>query len=189
LLYPRFGDAVQCFKHCTTSIVTNGKLLIEKADEIIDNLDILSISIIENDVEVSGYQDIKNIQDPEPIIAVPENLAHFLPRSTMYLTKYSFRNLEFNRFKEYKKLRSEMIFQYNKTEKLLNKKAGIGRTIKELKILYENSDIDINKYSELLEKYSTKLNMIENSLENLKKNDKNIEAKKKQVKKTVVATP
>ncbi len=51
LLYPHFGKAVSLFKHCVTNIVSNGKLLVEKADEIIGKLDILSISIIENDYE------------------------------------------------------------------------------------------------------------------------------------------
>ena len=51
LLYPRFGEAVRLFNKQITNIVTNGKLLIEKADEIIDNLDTLSISVIENDAE------------------------------------------------------------------------------------------------------------------------------------------
>lgn len=49
LLYPEFGDAVRLFPDQITNIVTNGKLLVKKADEIIDNLDTLSISIIEND--------------------------------------------------------------------------------------------------------------------------------------------
>lgn len=51
LLYPRFGDAVKLFPEQITNVVTNGKLLVEKADEIIDNLDTLAISIIENDPE------------------------------------------------------------------------------------------------------------------------------------------
>lgn len=50
-LYPRFGEAVRLFRRQITNIVTNGKLLLEKADEIIDNLDIITISIIENDPE------------------------------------------------------------------------------------------------------------------------------------------
>lgn len=51
LLYPQFGDAVRLFDKQISNIVTNGKLLVEKADEIIDNLDTLSISIIEKDSE------------------------------------------------------------------------------------------------------------------------------------------
>lgn len=51
LLYPKFGKAVRLFKRQITNIVTNGKLLVEKANEIIGNLDTLAISIIENDPE------------------------------------------------------------------------------------------------------------------------------------------
>lgn len=58
LLYPRFGEAVQLFSHCIRNIVTNGKLLIEKADEIINNLDTLSISIFENDEEAAEQKEI-----------------------------------------------------------------------------------------------------------------------------------
>jgi radical SAM protein with 4Fe4S-binding SPASM domain len=51
LLYPYFGHALALFQHCRTGIVTNGKLLVEKADEIIGCLDCLSVSIFENDPE------------------------------------------------------------------------------------------------------------------------------------------
>lgn len=51
LMYPRFGEAVSLFPNNIRNIVTNGKLLVEKADEIIGNLETLSISIFENDVE------------------------------------------------------------------------------------------------------------------------------------------
>jgi len=58
LLYPRFGDAVKLFPEQITNVVTNGKLLVEKADEIIDNLDTLAISIIENDPEADDQYEI-----------------------------------------------------------------------------------------------------------------------------------
>ena len=58
LLYPRFGDAVRLFSKQVTNVVTNGKLLVEKADEIIDNLDTLAISIIENDSESDEQYEI-----------------------------------------------------------------------------------------------------------------------------------
>lgn len=61
LLYPRFGDTVRLFSRQITNIVTNGKLLVEKADEIINNLDTLAISIIENDSEADEqYEIIEN---------------------------------------------------------------------------------------------------------------------------------
>lgn len=58
LLYPKFGDAVKLFKKQITNVVTNGKLLIEKSDEIIDNLDTIAISIIENDPEADEQYEI-----------------------------------------------------------------------------------------------------------------------------------
>lgn len=61
LLYPKFGEAVRLFRKQITNIVTNGKLLIEKAYEIIDNLDTLAISIIENDSE--GYEQYEIIKE------------------------------------------------------------------------------------------------------------------------------
>lgn len=152
------------------------------------NLSIVNEKIIENDVEILDNEEIKEIQDPEPFIAVPENLALFVPRSIMYLTKYGPKSFNFIKFKEYNNLKSKMMFQQNKMEKLLSKKAGIGRTIKELKFLYENNDIEINQFFELFEKYSVKLKMIENKIEILKKADKKIEIKKKQSKNIVMRT-
>lgn len=49
LLYSKFGEAVRLFKNQIKNVVTNGTLIVEKADEIIDNLDTMSISIFEND--------------------------------------------------------------------------------------------------------------------------------------------
>ena len=58
LLYPRFGEALDLFQAQVTNIVTNGKLLVEKADEIIGRLDTLAVSIIENDPEADEQQEI-----------------------------------------------------------------------------------------------------------------------------------
>lgn len=58
LLYPQFGDAVKLFDKQITNIVTNGKLLVEKAGEIIDNLDTMSISIIENDTDADEQYEL-----------------------------------------------------------------------------------------------------------------------------------
>lgn len=51
LLYPRFGDAVSLFKTQIKCVDTNAKLIVKKANEIIDNLDSLTISVIENDLD------------------------------------------------------------------------------------------------------------------------------------------
>jgi radical SAM protein with 4Fe4S-binding SPASM domain len=71
LLYDRFGDALDLFKNNITNIVTNGKLLLEKKEEIIGKLDTLSISVFENDNEadeqfeiISRFLEIKGNQKP-----------------------------------------------------------------------------------------------------------------------------
>lgn len=51
LLYPRFGEAAKLFNKQIRCLDTNGKLLIEKADEITDNLNTITVSVIENDDE------------------------------------------------------------------------------------------------------------------------------------------
>lgn len=49
LLYPQFGKAAKLFNRQIRCLDTNGKLLVEKAGEIIGNLETLTISVIEND--------------------------------------------------------------------------------------------------------------------------------------------
>ena len=51
LLYPDLGWALSLFKGNIRSFNTNGKLLIEKSDEIIGNLETLVISVIQDDPE------------------------------------------------------------------------------------------------------------------------------------------
>ena len=58
LLYPRFGDAVRLFPKNIRNIVTNGKLLVAKSNEIIGNLETLSISIFEGDEEGEEQKEI-----------------------------------------------------------------------------------------------------------------------------------
>ena len=49
LLYPKFGEAVRLFEGQIKCVDTNAKLIAEKAEEIIDNLDTVTVSVIEND--------------------------------------------------------------------------------------------------------------------------------------------
>lgn len=58
LLYPNFGKVVSLFKKQIKNVVSNGKLIIKKADEIIGNLDTLSISIFEGDTEADAQYDL-----------------------------------------------------------------------------------------------------------------------------------
>jgi len=57
-LYPRLGDAIRLFKHQIKCLDTNGKLLVERAPEVIGNLDTLTISVIENDPEADAQYEI-----------------------------------------------------------------------------------------------------------------------------------
>ena len=71
LLYYRFKDAVKLFEKQITSIDTNGKLLLEKADEIVGCIDTMAISVFENDKEAEEqYEIIKQFlklkQDRKP---------------------------------------------------------------------------------------------------------------------------
>ncbi len=58
LLYPRFREAASLFGQQIKCIDTNGKLLLEKADEVINVLDTLAISVIEKDDEADQQYEI-----------------------------------------------------------------------------------------------------------------------------------
>ena len=58
LLYPRFGEAVGLFKNQIKCVDTNAKLIIEKAHEIINNLDTITVSVIENDPEADEQYEL-----------------------------------------------------------------------------------------------------------------------------------
>lgn len=148
------------------------------------NLLIVNEHIIENDVEIIKENEAMKLQDPEPLIIIPENLAPFLPRTTNYLTQYKPKDLNFYAYRRYKDLLSEISVDYNKMDELQNKKAGIGRTLKELRVLYDNNDIDISEFTHLFEKYSTKLVTIENVIEKLKNPEKRSGISKQQIKET-----
>lgn len=60
LLYPRFGEAISLFQHQIRCMDTNGKLIMRKFNQIVGNLDTLTISVFQRDKEGSGqYQLIK----------------------------------------------------------------------------------------------------------------------------------
>ncbi len=151
------------------SMLKNSEELAElERESIRSNLSIVNDNIIENDVEIIYDKEASEIQDPEPLIIIPENLAPFIPRTTNFLTNYKQADLNFDAYLRYKNLMSDVLINFNKIDELKNNKAGIGRTLKQLKILYENNDIDINSFTELFEKYSIKLEAIEYAIRNLK---------------------
>jgi len=151
-------------------MLKNLKDLSKEEKENLDiNLSVVKENIKDNDVERLNYDKIKRIQDPEPVIVIPENLAPFVPKSTVYLTKFVPKDLNIKRFKNFKGKTLEKKIPYSKREKILDKKAGVIRTINELKMLKENKEIDIEKFAEMMEKYATKLKMIDTAIEKLGK--------------------
>ncbi len=141
----------------------------EEKSNIDGNLAIVTDIMKENQMDLLNYDEIKRIQDPEPIIIIPENLAPFVPKSTIYLTKFVPKDLNIKRFKSFQKRKLEQKIPYSKRERLIDKKAGIVRTISELKVLKGNNEIDVEKFAELMEKYSTKMKMCDTALGNLAK--------------------
>ena len=59
LLYPYLGEAVNALKHCIVGLNTNGKLLCDKAADLMD-LNSLTISIIQDDAE--GEEQVLKVQ-------------------------------------------------------------------------------------------------------------------------------
>ncbi len=150
----------------------------EESRNIKTKISSINEHIILNDVETISENEAMKLQDPEPLIIVPENIAPFLPRTTNFLTQNTQKDLNFHAYRRYKDLLSEISVEYNEMDELQNRKAGIGRTLKQLKVLYDNNDIDINEFTHLFEKYSTMLATIDHVMEKLKnpkaqnKNDK-----------------
>ena len=60
-LYDRLGEALSLFKHCIRQFDTNGKLLMQKAKEIVGNLDVLTVSVIEGDTQFEKYIQEDNV--------------------------------------------------------------------------------------------------------------------------------
>lgn len=81
LLYPRFKEAAGLFSRQIRCMDTNGKLIVQKSEEIIDNLDTLTISTFENDQEadeqydlIKEFQEIKGARKPNIIIRCLGNM-------------------------------------------------------------------------------------------------------------------
>jgi hypothetical protein len=139
----------------------------QEKGNIIINLSVVNDNIMEIDAEILPFEAIKDINNPEPYIAVPENLAEILPRTTLYLSNVKPMDVNVEIYRKYKNKNLDKPNPVKKREELLSKKTALGRTIKELKSLYDDNDIDINKYTELYEKYTKKLNDIEFEIQKL----------------------
>jgi hypothetical protein len=136
-------------------------------DKLRINLSIVNESIIECNASPMEYDQVKDIMDPDPYIMIPENLAHIMPKTTTILSQINSMDVNVNVLKKFKNKKLEVNSPESKRRELLSKKAGVGRTIKELKTLYKNNDIDVDTYAELLEKYNTKIKTLDQALEKL----------------------
>lgn len=58
LLYPRLGEALSLFKNQIRCLDTNGKLLVKKQGEIVNQLDTITVSVIQDDPEQDDQYDI-----------------------------------------------------------------------------------------------------------------------------------
>jgi hypothetical protein len=58
LLYPELGNALRLFNNQIKCMNTNAKLIVDRAGEIIDNLDTITISVIENDLEADEQYEL-----------------------------------------------------------------------------------------------------------------------------------
>jgi radical SAM protein with 4Fe4S-binding SPASM domain len=81
LCYPRLKQTLNRFKNQIRCFNTNGKLLLEKAEEIIDNMETLTISVIENDSKgdeqyeiVKKFLEIKGSRKPYMIYRLLGNV-------------------------------------------------------------------------------------------------------------------
>jgi hypothetical protein len=152
-------------------LVNEESILEEEKENLKFNLSIVNENIMENDVEILAFEEVKDIIDPEPAVVIPENITPILPKTILYLTKFTTLDVNVKLYRKYKHKKLQKRYPENKKRELLHKKAGIGRTIKELKNLYENNDLDLNRFVELIEKYSTEIAKIEFSLDELDKAD------------------
>ena len=144
-------------------------LSLEEKEDLNSKLSEVNKNIIKNEVEILEYEKVKKVQDPIPIIIVPENIAPIVPTSTYFMTRYSSKDTNVERYRKYNVKKLEERVTYSKKEDLLIKKVAILRTINVLEVLYDKNEIEVEKFIELMEKYSLKQEMIEHELENLDK--------------------
>ena len=79
----------------------------EEKENLQVNISVVKDNLKEYNVEDLDYDDIKKIQDPEPVIVIPENLAPFVPKTTIYLTKFVPKDLNIKRFKAFQQKKLE----------------------------------------------------------------------------------
>jgi hypothetical protein len=149
-------------------IKTIPTLSADEIESIKNNISIVTELLRNIKINEISYEQVKKIQDPDPIIIIPENLAPFVPKATIYLSKIVPKDLNIERFKRFKNKKVEKKTSYSEKEKLDSQKFGVSRTILELKKMKNENEISIEDYTKLYEKYKKKLNEIETKRKNLK---------------------
>lgn len=84
LLYPRLGDALRYFEGKIRCLDTNGKLLWEKRDEIVGNMETITVSVIENDPEaeeqlsiIKRFAEYKKAKSPLLVLRLLGNVSDY----------------------------------------------------------------------------------------------------------------
>ena len=134
------------------------KLNLSVSDDILKNLKTKDLP----------YDKIKKIQDPEPIIIIPENLAPFVPKATIYLSRIIPKDLNVARFNKFKDKKVEKKTSYSELDRMESEKFAIQRTLLELKKMRRDKEINVEEYTEQYQKYTQKLSEIETKINNLK---------------------
>ncbi|MFX1566992.1 MAG: helix-hairpin-helix domain-containing protein [Promethearchaeota archaeon] len=147
-------------------------LLEEEIKILKSNLTVVNTNIVETEVKNIDYNEVKDIQDCEPIIIIPEIHSLIFPKPITYLTKFPPKDVNIKRIKKFRNLFFNNYHPTNEKQDLLNLKSAIGRTIRQINILYDNNDIEIDKYVELMEKYNIRLKMIEDKIAKFNNSEK-----------------
>ncbi len=62
-LYPRLGEVLDLFSHCIRQFNTNGRLILDRFDDIMGHLEVLTISIVEKEEQENQYDIVKQFLD------------------------------------------------------------------------------------------------------------------------------
>ena len=111
LLYPRLGEALAMFRGRIRCLNTNAKLLTERPDEVIDNMESLTVSVVENDPETDDQYDIvkkflkiKGDRKPQMVYRLLGDVGKFDPVDFEDLDEIDYEREYFNRINRWHKL-------------------------------------------------------------------------------------
>ena len=120
LLYPRFGEAVSLFNNQIRCMDTNGKLLVSKVEEIVNNLDTVSVSVFEGDTEayeqwmiMREFMSIKGDRKPRVIARClgKVNSSNYYAVADMVVTR-TLRTWGIVRVRRYREIEPQYLFEF-----------------------------------------------------------------------------